>query len=526
MTMPNAPDQLVCPLGITERALSSYRDARANRGADDRLAAHVATCPACSARLAAFESLAGILRSEHPPEPDERLWPAITAATDATDAAGAPSPFQRLRVSGLPPGAWSRVGALVAVLLLTIGFVALFSLRRPVPPAQPTATTTLAPGATATPAATATSQPSLIPAGPLVWRPADGASDAQGMITFADDGKSAYRCLVTDDAQGNSILNIWRTADRGAHWTPARVIPRDPTVNGCELVVDVNDPSVAALAWQPRGGGAGDSFTGLMTTVDGGVTWQASPPQPFEQIDQLDTRGGAIYALRETVFNNGVEYHLWVSNDRMRSWRRLDHDITQPVAGFWLQPDGDGILLVTSTGEAGSGSQLWSSPDGGFNWRQLNVPGGTPSYMTARFTGAGAPPNGIVARWLQGRFHICVSNATVAMSTPTASDVTCSTDGGATWQARPLPLVTSGVGPSVSVNLVSLTNDGAVLAADGASLYRLPASSSRWQSLGALPEVFVYYAPTPGAGILWAAPDVLGDPTDPQGRIFTADYTP
>ena len=525
MTAPTAPDQPVCPLGVPERALSALRDdgmdgvGRADAG---RLAAHVATCPACSERLTAFDSLADILRSERPPEPDGRLWPALATSATATNATGSPARIGRLRLSGVrrADASWSRVGALVAVLLLTIGFVALFNLRQPAPPAHHQPTATLAP----TPAATATSQPNLLPAQPLTWRPVS-FTDPQGAIAFANDGQSAYRCWITGDPQGDSILNIWRTSDRGAHWIPAREVPNDPTINGCQLVVDASDPSVAALAWEPRGGGAGDSFTGLMTTVDGGVTWQAVSSEPFVRIDQLDSRGGVIYALRETVNGaNAVEYHLWASNDSMRGSRQVDHGIPEPLAGFWLQPDGDGILAVVSDGS--DGSQLWSSPDGGATWRHISAPGGLPSYMTARFATAGAAPNGIVARWLQGQFHICVSNATIGAATPTTTDVTCSADGGKTWRARPMLLIPTAQGVSLSANLVGIADDGAVLASDSTTLYRLPAASTRWQSLGALPEPSVYYSPSPGAGMLWAVPGYLGNPVDPQNRIFTADYTP
>ena len=529
MTAPTASDQPICPLGVSERALSALRDDGMGRADADRLAAHVPTCPACSERLAAFNTLADILRSERPPEPDGQLWPALsTAATTATNATGSPTPIRRLRLSRVRTAgaSWSRVGALVAVALLAVGFVALFSLRRPVPSVQQTATATLTPAVTPTPAATATAQPGLLPAHPLTWRPV-GTASPQGAIAFAADGKSAYKCSVSVESLENSVLNIWRTSDRGAHWIPAREVPSDPTINGCELVVDASNPSVAALAWEPRGGGAGDSFTGLMTTVDGGVTWQAIPSEPFVRIDQLDSRGGEIYALRETANGaNAVEYHLWASDDRMRGSRQVDRDIPQPMAGFWLQPDGAGILVVVSDGAAGDGSQLWSSPDGGATWRQISVSGELPSYMNARFTNAGGAPNGMVARWLDGQFHVCYSNATIGASTPTPSHVICSTDGGKTWRARPMLLIPTAQGISLSANLVGITDDGAVLASDSNTLYRLPATSARWQSLGALPEPGVFYSPSPGAGMLWAAPAYVGDPVDPQNRIFTADYTP
>lgn len=521
MTIPTAPGQPVCPLGVSERTLSALRDASVSRVGADRLNAHVATCAACRERLAALDSLADILRSEHPPEPDGRLWPAITTASPADSSASMRRPLRfSVRPRGSGAATYNRVGALVAVLLLTVGFVALFSLRHPVLPAQQRAT------ATASSSATATSQPSLLPAQPLTWRSV-GVSSPQGDIAFADDGKSAYKCAISDDTQGNSIVNIWRTTDRGVHWSPAREVPSEPTANFCQLVVDATDPSVASLAWQPRGAGGGDSYVGLMTTIDGGVSWQAIPTiQPFVRIDQLESRGGVIYAVRETADSatNSVVYHLWASDDHMKTWRQMDHDIPEPIAGFWLQPDGDGILLVASDGAPGGSSGLWSSPDGGATWRSLTVtvPGGLPPYMTARVSDPAVRPVGIVARWLQGQLHICASRVVEGSSTP---DVICSTDGGASWHTRPTPPLSASRGPAVNTNLVGITNDGALLAASGGVLYRLAVSASQWQSLGPLPGAYVYYAPAPGGGVLWAAPDVLGEPTDPQNRVFTADYS-
>ncbi len=516
MITPTAPDQPICPLGVSERTLSALRDTSVNQDEADRLAAHVANCPACRERLAAFDSLAAILRSERPPDLDGSLWPAITTA--ATTAS--PVSVRHPRLFSVRPGApgaatWSRVGALVAVLLLTVGFIALLSLHRPGQPVQRQAT------------ATATYPSNLLPAQPLTWRPV-GVSSPQGDIAFANDGKSAYKCDVSDDAQGNSMLNIWRTSDRGALWIPARKVPSVPTANGCQLVVDLSAPSVASLAWQPRGGGAGDSYSGLMTTTDGGVHWQTVPTPPpgqsFSRIDQVHSRDGKIYSIHEwTNSANSVEYHLWVSDNGMMIWQKVDHDIPAPIAGFWLQPDGPGILVVASDGAPGGSSALLGSPDGGATWRSLTVPGGLPPYQTARVSAPAVRPVGIVARWLQGQFHICASRVPEGASTP---DLICSTDGGATWQTRPTPPVSASRGAAVTINLVGITNDGALLATSDGVLYRLAASASQWQSLGPLPGAYVFYAPSSGAGVLWAASVPLGEPYDPQGRVFTADYTP
>lgn len=316
------------------------------------------------------------------------------------------------------------------------------------------------------------------------------------------------------------VLHIWRTYNRGASWVPARVVPNDPSMNLCELVVDASDPSVAALVWQPRGGGAGDGFTGLMTTVDGGATWQAISSQPFIRIDQLDSRGGVIYALRETAnSSNSVESHVWASSDRMRTWRQVDHGLPNDVAGFWLQPNGSSILVVTSDGL--TSSQLWLSPDGGATWRQLSIPGGAPFYRPARLAGFGTAPNNIVAHSIQGQFHICVSNMTLGTSDPNSlPTLTCSTDSGAAWHARTLLPLTTATGTSVGVNLMAISNDGAVLAYGLGDLYRLTAGSYRWQSLGPLPQAAqpgANYCPSPGAGIVW---------TYTTNRVYIAHYAP
>ena len=514
MTTPDAPSRPICSQGVSERTLSALRDEAVSRAEAARLAAHIATCPACRARLNAFDDLAATLRSERPPQPDERLWRAITAA------AGSSSRSRPVRWPRLTPVrlSWSRLSVLAAVLLLTVGFLALFSLHRPTTPVQP--------APTATPLPTAT--PGLLPAHLLTWQPMNEASQNRPVV-FAGDGESGYRCAVGNDPRGNGTLSlsIWHTSDRGADWIPAQVVPTALGIDECQLVVDTSDPSVAALAWVPRRGGAGNAFTGLMTTVDGGITWQAVPLEPFRRIDQLDSRGGVIYALRETLTStHEVASHLWASGDRMRSWRQVDHGLPTFMSGFWLQPDGTGMLIVQSNAPDASPS-LWKSPDDGATWQQVDVPVGVPSYRIARGLPFGMPSNGLVARSLQGQFHLCMYNLAAATSTQLGQSppVTCSTDGGATWHGHAMPPLSTLPGSSAATSLLAITNDGALLATGLGTLYRLGANADRWQSLGPLPEPGVVYCPAPSDGILWAAP-FSGGPGDPQHRIFTASYTP
>ncbi|HET8907098.1 MAG TPA: hypothetical protein VFN11_09045, partial [Ktedonobacterales bacterium] len=100
MPTPNAPDQSICSLGVSDRTLSALRDDAVIRAEAGHLAAHVENCPVCSERLAAFDDLASILRSERSPEPDERLWSSLTTAAGSS---GWPAHIRRLRFPGSGP---------------------------------------------------------------------------------------------------------------------------------------------------------------------------------------------------------------------------------------------------------------------------------------------------------------------------------------------------------------------------------------------------------------------------------------
>lgn len=69
-----------CPLGLTSHALSAWRDHLLSASERERIGVHVRACEACQRQLEAFEQLAQPLRAERVPQPDERLWGAVSAA--------------------------------------------------------------------------------------------------------------------------------------------------------------------------------------------------------------------------------------------------------------------------------------------------------------------------------------------------------------------------------------------------------------------------------------------------------------
>jgi hypothetical protein len=161
---------------------------------------------------------------------------------------------------------------------------------------------------------------------------------------------------VGSDPEGNGTLSIWRTADRGVDWIPARVVPTDPSINGYELVVDLSDPSIAALAWQPRGSGGGDSYTGGMTSVDGGATWQvhAMPSLPTSPGSSAVSSLLAITSDGSLLATGlGILYRLDASSGR---WQSLG-PLPEPGVIYCPAP-GDGMLwAVPFSGGTGDPQQ-------------------------------------------------------------------------------------------------------------------------------------------------------------------------
>jgi hypothetical protein len=122
-----------------EQILASYRDASAEERA--RADAHLAICPACAARFAAFCEVDSAFGALAQPALPARLARPLTAVIAERDA--------RVTSGGAPRFAFARtlVPAAAAVILLAAVSIFLWSLNSGRPPvtATPTLTSTLTP---------------------------------------------------------------------------------------------------------------------------------------------------------------------------------------------------------------------------------------------------------------------------------------------------------------------------------------------------------------------------------------------
>ncbi|HEV2460617.1 MAG TPA: hypothetical protein VGS80_19860, partial [Ktedonobacterales bacterium] len=359
--------------------------------------------------------------------------------------------------------------------------------------------------------------------------------------TFAiapSDGNTAYACVVAEGANqtprpGISANQFWATHDRGAHWTRMTDPPGD-SVNQCSLQVDALNSAIV-VAWgrsiplystPPAGtppalmANGGGQFAAV--TFDGGATWQ----QPTGDADPggtrlLATSNGVTYAVRCCYSQPASEERLMVSRDRMASWKPIDAAIVaagQGVDTFFFRPD-TGALLANAFDVNTLDRHLWQSADGGAHWTELPSP--ATSFADSY----------VVQQPMSGQpWHLCAETFKPLHDVNTnpgpPTGIVCSSDGGHHWTSRPMPNASS-----AGFALIGITNTGDLLAQDSsttATLYRLPAGSTQWQTFdtapGSGPAVTVI--PGPGSGVLWAVPIPPNgySPYDPTGQIFTKDY--
>ena len=387
------------------------------------------------------------------------------------------------------PPCWntSIAGCLALALLVT----ALAACGRPAPTSASAHTT-----ATASATATATPDTTL----KLTWR---AATVPKGSVyaVAPGDGDIAYACHVASARQ----LSIAVTRDRAVHWTHAGDIGLTEDANQCFITIDGHQPRTVVITaiWEPKGASPIITFSTSYVTFDGGATWRGlSGPKPY-WVSQLATRGGAIYGFLRVQEGEAQVPELAVSRDQMRTWRTILLKISEFDGSdgnyFWLNPD-TGALLARGD------SAFWASNDAGAHWAQITVPG-----MTTQ-----GEDTLVQAPTANQPWRLCAAgDDELNPRDLRPNSLTCSFDGGQTWQNEPAInfTVTNVKGTFSSPTTVfALASDGAVLATASAPTYpatsnhfRLEPGSQQWQTISDPPNADgeMNYYPSPGGGIFW-----------------------
>lgn len=365
-----------------------------------------------------------------------------------------------------------------------------------------------------------------VPQTHLNWQPMN-MPPASGTLTYnfgfaASDGDMIYACTV-DRSTNPPQLHLWLTQDRSAHWTHLADLTVHAGSRECLLTVDDLQPTTAVVNVNWSADSLVKAFESAnYATLDGGASWrQLSGPHPFT-VGQLATRAGVTYAMMGVDTPSGEQNLLATTRDQFRTWQALPQTQSFGLSGsptkstfflgvgfvsptFWLDP-ATGSLLVA--GDAGAG--LWRSDDGGAHWTTLSAPVNLPLPATQLVVQTPRPGQ---------PWHFCVATS-VANPSPTPSNtLTCSLDGGQTWQQRPGPNIAF-TNPSLGkyyppVEVFAIDGNGAILAASNPigqePLYRLGAQAHQWQVIGNAPEILApspRLSPTSSGVVLWTlSPD-------------------
>lgn len=362
---------------------------------------------------------------------------------------------------------------------------------------------------------------------PLTWHTATQPSgDNPSYAVAPSDGSTAYACVAPGGAFEVTSINqprVWVTHSTAARWTRVSNIPADHLNNGCTIEVDQRNPAtaVAILTWMPPG--AGNANIADMTnyvTFDSGMSWRKlTDTHPFMMCGRSGsaTWNGTIYDIRNVLSGNAGRSGLWASSDQMTTWRLIDPPGVgvADAATFWMAPTSGDILAAY--GEPEQPKTLWETSDGGAHWKQIFEITPASTFPSSAEHVAWSPGPNKPWTICDKAVGVTGNNLQVTLS--------CSFDGGISWQARPniTPAPSASGKPNPVAWVFAIASDGALLATVSSStpntpdtLYRLSDGASQWQSLGEASASFdTSYIPSPGSGILW---------TDPSGAPTIASY--
>lgn len=476
---------LRCALGVGDRTLSDFRSAGLGEREMERLRAHVAECPACQARLGAFEAMAQALRAQPEPDDHARLWRNVRASIAAETVAALARQRRHAHRSAHAHYSmrfWAAFGSIAAVVALSVGFVALFVSRGGWPPAAMELHVT----------------PTAKLSGSLTWRrvvtpqgfPEIHQSGNDRLNTWfahgQSDGKIGYACQANKKYVTSPV--VWATRDAGASWsviTPGG-LPAD--MGGCRIIVDANNANSLIVSFYPVDGAgqiAPPDKGVTYASLDGGATWTKPAGLQDGNITVMQAfAGGKTYALR--VSGENASTRLYVSGDGMRTWRQIDAKLPSTFlrsgnidgndrVQFWVNFATGEVILETAA------QQLSSTVDDGAHWTKVALPNDIFAAPTGTRFLAGGPTTSAYPT-ICGIFN-----------NPT--HLYCTSDVGKTWKELSFPVADDsgadvnllGIGPDGSVYIYNSVNRSNQMMA----IYRLPPDATKagdWQRLGVFPE--------------------------------------
>jgi photosystem II stability/assembly factor-like uncharacterized protein len=172
---------------------------------------------------------------------------------------------------------------------------------------------------------------------------------------------------------GTQYAALYRSADHGRTWRQldADVVEICANQAQSRFTQIIFDPLDSRLAW------AGVELDGVWRTTDGGVTWHKSMTGlASEDIHGLAVTNGS----KRRVFAT-TDRGLHVSDDDGETWQLKSLDSPSNYTRAIVSTAAGELFVTNGDGPPGSWGRLYSSNDGGEQWRRLILPGEVESSM-------------------------------------------------------------------------------------------------------------------------------------------------
>ena len=237
-----------------------------------------------------------------------------------------------------------------------------------------------------------------------------GPTVMSGRVTDVEGKVGDPSTFVVAYASGG----VWMTRNGGASFTP--LFDQMPTLTIGDVAVDWADPEGDGPTLWVGTGEANSSRssyagTGVYRSTDGGATWAHLGLEETHHVgrillDPADPDVATVAAVGH-LYSSNPERGVYRTTDGGATWERTLFVDDETGAIDLVRDPGDPARLYASTWtrerrawdfrEAGPGSAIWASDDGGATWSRLSVEGsGFPTGAEVGRIGLDVHPSGVV----------------------------------------------------------------------------------------------------------------------------------